>query len=116
MREIKSIGVFQTSLVFGLVNFVLGALAALVMAIAPVMPMMHEHQGMVIMIPFSYAIGAFLVSAVLYVTYNLAAKLVGGIQIELTASADAEERADAAGFVRPRPARPTSAARRRRGG
>jgi uncharacterized membrane protein len=83
MREIKSIGVFQTSLVFGLVNFVLGALAALIMAIASVMPMMHEHQGMLIMIPFSYAIGAFLVSVVLCVVCNLVAKLVGGIEIEL---------------------------------
>ena len=103
MHEIKAIGVFHTSLVFGLVNFVVGALAAVVMAIAPVtsMPMMHDHQGMLIALPFSYALGAFLVSAVLCVAYNLAAKLVGGIEIGLSASATSEERVDAAGLAHP---------------
>ena len=40
-HEIKSIAAFQASLVFALVNFVFGAVAAIAMALAPMTPMME---------------------------------------------------------------------------
>ena len=95
MQQIKSIGVIQTSLVFGALNFALGVLSAIVMAIAPMTPMMHGHPGMLVSMPIAYALGGFLLSAILCVAYNVVAKLVGGIAIELTSGPDIGNHANA---------------------
>ncbi len=82
--QVKSIAAFQTSLVFGLVNFIFGVVSAIAMAISPMTPMMGGHPGMLLWLPFGYGIGAFVVSAIFCVAYNVVAKLVGGIEIELS--------------------------------
>jgi hypothetical protein len=82
MREIKSIAVFQTSLVLGLVNFALGVVASVAMAISPVATM-QDHPAMLLALPISYAFGAFLVTALLCLAYNVVARVVGGIEVEL---------------------------------
>ena len=84
-HEIKSIGAFQASLVFGLVNFVFGVVTAIAMALAPMTSMMGGHSGMLLWLPFGYTIGAFVGSAIFCVAYNMIAGLMGGIEIDLGA-------------------------------
>lgn len=83
MQQIKSIGVIQTSTVLGLVYFVLGVLSAVIMAIAPMEPM-KDHPGMLMALPIAYGLGGFLLTAVVCSLYNAIAKLVGGIEIDLS--------------------------------
>ena len=73
-HEIKSIGAFQASLVFGLVNFVFGVVTAIAMSLAPMTSMMGGHSGMLLWLPFGYTIGAFVGSAIFCVAYNMVAR------------------------------------------
>ena len=95
MQQIKSIGVFKTSVVFGVLNFVLGVVSAVIMAIAPVAPMMQDHPGMLIAMPVGYALGGFLLSAIVCTVYNAIAKFTGGIEIELSSVPDLRDCASA---------------------
>ena len=88
MQQIKSIGVFKTSLVIGVLNFALGVVSAIIMAVAPVAPMMQGHPGMLIAMPVGYALGGFLLSAIVCTVYNAIARFTGGIEIELSSVPD----------------------------
>jgi hypothetical protein len=97
IHEVKSIEVFHAALVLALVNFVLGILTAIVMAVAPMGSMMPGHPGMLFSLPLGYAVGAFVVSAVGCAVYNVIARFTGGIEIELSTEASETGQSSAAG-------------------
>jgi hypothetical protein len=58
------------------------------MALTLVAPMMHHHSGMLLSVPIMYGLIGFFVSVILCLAYNVIAKLVGGIELELSGSAN----------------------------
>jgi hypothetical protein len=83
-KEIKSIGVLQSSKVTALLGFIISATYALPMGIYTLLQ--GEDKSLAVMfflLPVFYLIFGFLVYAIIYYLYNQVAKMVGGIEIEV---------------------------------
>jgi hypothetical protein len=87
MMQIKSFGVFQTSkLIAVLYLMVFAAIGIPVgVAIVAVSPTRLGGLGlvMVILIPLVYGLLGFVIAAITCALYNVAAKWVGGIEIDI---------------------------------
>ncbi len=84
MQEIKSIGVISAAIVGGLLYFILAEFGALVYAI---MAMIHGHLGrgnlLFVLLGVAYGILGAILIAICAWLYNLIARQLGGIKIEL---------------------------------
>jgi hypothetical protein len=90
MQQIKSIGVLQTAKVMGVVDLLIGVLAAIAFLLRfLVRHNLHLHHPrvllFVLLVPILYGIGGFILTAVFCWIYNSVARRMGGIAIELTA-------------------------------
>jgi len=84
MQEIKSIGVLSAAIMAGILYFILGEFGALTLAI---MSIIHGHliRGIILLIflGFVYGIVGAIFVAIAAWLYNLIARQIGGIKIEI---------------------------------
>jgi hypothetical protein len=94
-KRLSRIAPWQAGKLFALIYFFLSLLfvipALLVFTIAPppAGPGPHVSPKMLIFFPFGYALAGLIFVPVACWIYNLAAKVVGGLQVSVTDDADA---------------------------
>jgi len=90
MKRIKRFGVLQTSKVAAIIYFLISAVILVPMAI--IMPLMQGFSDspmpfsgglFFILLPFIYAIMGFIFTALGCLIYNIIAKWIGGIEVEI---------------------------------
>lgn len=92
MKRIKRIGVYQTSKMAAVIYFFM--VAILLIPVSIFIPSMSEEmgfpfaRGFVILVPFLYAIFGFLGTAIACLFYNVVAKYIGGIEMEIEVMED----------------------------
>jgi len=87
MRQIKSFAVLQTSKVMGALYFLFGLLIMVPFFLVVSASRGHRHRGsllMVLIMPVFYAVGAFILTAIVCWLYNGVAKRIGGIEVEVS--------------------------------
>jgi len=89
-QQIRRLGVVQTSKVIGMVYFLFTLVVCLPMCIIiaskMVMSGSTEQLSIIVLLvfaPIAYGVAAFLMGALACLVYNLVAKWVGGIEIEV---------------------------------
>lgn len=89
-RRVKHIGVFQTSLISAIIFFFLSLIMVVpIMLIMSIAGGLSDNMGfafgglLMIFMPIMYAIMGFLMTALWCWIYNMVAKRVGGIEIEV---------------------------------
>jgi len=93
-KRLTRIAPWQAGKVFAIIYFVLGFFVAILLAIFSAMvpssaPGPHFGMGLVIVLPFMYALGGLIFVPLACGIYNLAAKLVGGLEVIVTDRQDA---------------------------
>jgi hypothetical protein len=95
MHIVKSVGVLSVAKIMGLIYACMGLIFAPVFLVVGMMGSLvgqdkNPFAGMVgvslvVLIPFIYGAGGFIIGAIGALLYNLFAKLVGGLELELEA-------------------------------
>ncbi len=86
MQQIKSFGVLQTAKVMGVVDLLIGVLAAIAFMLRFIARHNLHHPRVllfVLLVPILYGIGGFILTAIFCWIYNWVARRIGGIAIEL---------------------------------
>ena len=86
MQQIKSFGVLQTAKVMGVVDLLIGILAALAFLLRFIAHHSLHHPRVLLFVcfvPILYGIGGFILTAIFCWIYNRVARRMGGIAIEL---------------------------------
>ncbi|MBU1726399.1 MAG: hypothetical protein KJ880_02075 [Candidatus Omnitrophica bacterium] len=85
--QIKKIGVLQSAKVMSLIYFVVSALFFFPMAIYTIASGGKTKEGFpgwgLFFFPFVYLVLGFVILSLFFVLYNLLAKFIGGIEIEI---------------------------------
>jgi hypothetical protein len=94
VKRLTRIAPWQAGKVFALIYFVLSFFLVIPLALFNAMeprnaPGPHFGVGIVIMLPFMYALGGLIFIPIGCWIYNLAAKLAGGLEITVTERPDA---------------------------
>lgn len=89
-RRVKKIGVLQTSIVSAIIFFILSLIMVVpVMLVMGIAGVFSDNMGFafggvfMIFMPIMYAVIGFLVTALWCWMYNVVAKWIGGIEIEV---------------------------------
>ena len=93
-KQLSHIAPWQAGKLFAFIYFILSALLAIPMALLSSMvpssvPGAHFSIGFFIVMPFLYAIGGLIFVPIGCWIYNLAARIVGGLEVSVTDKADA---------------------------
>jgi Transmembrane domain of unknown function (DUF3566) len=93
-KRLTRIAPWQAGKVFAIIYFVLSFFVVVPLALFSAMvpsnaPGPHFGIGFVIVLPFMYALGGLIFVPLACWIYNLAAKLVGGLEITVTDRQDA---------------------------
>jgi hypothetical protein len=85
MRQVKSFGVLQTATVLGALYFVFGLIFGVIAALVSIFTGHFGHAiFMLIIPPIGYAVGGFILTAVMCAVYNRVAKRIGGIEVDVS--------------------------------
>ena len=92
-KRLSRIAPWQAGKLFAVVYFFLSLLFVipmlLITSVAPMPPGSKFSPGMLIIFPFLYALGGLIFVPLGCWIYNMAAKLVGGLEVSVTDGADA---------------------------
>tara|TARA_B100001971_G_C17772231_1_gene325513 strand:- start:206 stop:502 length:297 start_codon:yes stop_codon:yes gene_type:complete len=92
MQEVKKLGVLSVGKISALIGIFLGLLMGIVLMIAtkfaptagvPEMPIATLGMSSIIVLPILYGLSYFVVGIIVAVVYNLFAKWVGGVKMDL---------------------------------
>lgn len=84
MQQIKSFAVVQTAKVIGILYFILGAILVVPFSLMRLAAGRAAFGGFfVLLAPIAYGVAGFLMTALLCWLYNMLAKRIGGIRVEL---------------------------------
>jgi hypothetical protein len=91
-QEIKSVGVMSLAKLMGLVGLVFGIIVGVIYALMGLVVMMGGGDattagiviiGMAVAMVIGFPIMYFIIGAIYAIIYNIAAKMMGGIELEL---------------------------------
>jgi hypothetical protein len=88
MRQIKSFNVIQTAKVLGALYFIFGLVGTLIITSISLGAKKGRGPGLVLAVlaPFIYGVGGFISTAAFCWLYNVIAKRLGGIEVEVASS------------------------------
>ncbi|MGH9648817.1 MAG: hypothetical protein ACRD4E_18600 [Bryobacteraceae bacterium] len=85
MRQVKSIGVLQTATVMGALYFVFGVIFGVLAALVSIFTGHFGHAIFLLIVPpIGYAIAGFVLTAIMSAVYNVVAKKIGGIEVDVS--------------------------------
>jgi len=99
MYRLKKVKILSLAYTVTLIYLILGLIMGIVIAIAKTSPnprlvnavgpevLNLSYVQIILLYPIAYAVGGFIISAVIGLIYNLVAKKTGGVAIELVKSA-----------------------------
>lgn len=86
-KQLKRIGILQTSRVFAAIYFILTTVVllplSLIVTLTEVDFIKPLNGSAYLFIPIIYALGAFIITALGCALYNVVAQYIGGIEVEI---------------------------------
>ncbi len=90
MQKVKRIGVLSLAKILGLLYTIFGLILGVLFAVLPLLGFSADETGLffgsasIIIFPILYGIMGFIGGAITAFFYNLIAKWIGGLEVEIT--------------------------------